>query len=87
MTCKYCEKDQPIYDKKCKGCRKRLVMVEWCKIWRKEMVDELEKQYEPIEGWKEPPHCGCDNKCKRRSKIKKNEQQTNISRKTTSRSR
>jgi hypothetical protein len=44
-----------------------------CKIMRKDLAGEIERQFGLVQDYTREPHCGCDKVCKKRARIKKHE--------------
>jgi hypothetical protein len=72
MACQYCEDDSGIFDLHCEKCRQRIAMRQPCKIMRKQLVEEVERQFGFVADYTQEPHCGCDTVCKKKQRIKKN---------------
>jgi hypothetical protein len=43
-----------------------------CKIMRKDLATEVERQFGLVQDYTREPHCGCDKVCKKKQRIKKN---------------
>lgn len=67
--CNLCDKQSPVYDMKCAGCKTRFIQAEPCKMYRKTLIDVLGKRCGTFEGWQDGKHCGCTTICKRKANI------------------
>ena len=86
MTCEKCDKESPIFDLGCHGCRDRLVMNIDCKVMREIEAKYLDMKFGFLPDYKREPNCGCETTCLRKSRIKKkDEQPTEPTRTKTSR--
>lgn len=86
MTCDNCQKNSPIYDLHCLSCRNRLVMSIDCKVLREIEAKYIDEKFGFLPDYRREPHCGCEKFCKRKARIK-NEQQTDPEPKKASRRR
>ena len=72
--CQQCDEKSNVFLMQCPSCRTRLALNEPCKYARKLVVQEIEKRYGEVEGWKAEPNCGCGSICKRKARLKNAEQ-------------
>lgn len=79
MTCEHCEKNSPIFDLHCYGCRDRIVMMEDCKLLREQTAKYIDEKFGFLPDYKREPNCGCTKFCLRKSRIKKKEEVGNRS--------
>ena len=70
MTCEKCEKNSPVFNLQCTGCRDRLVMGIDCKILREIEAKYLDMKFGFLPDYKREPNCGCKTTCLRKSRLR-----------------
>jgi hypothetical protein len=70
MTCEKCDKNSPVFNLQCTGCRDRLVMGIDCKVLREIEAKYLDMKFGFLPDYKREPHCGCTKVCLRKSRLR-----------------
>ena len=70
MTCEKCDKNSPVFNLQCTGCRDRLVMGIDCKVLRVIEAKYLDMKFGFLPDYKREPNCGCKTTCLRKSRLR-----------------
>ena len=70
MTCEKCDKNSPVFNLQCTGCRDRLVMGIDCKVLREIEAKYLDMKFGFLPDYKREPNCGCKTICLRKSRLR-----------------